>query len=139
MCHGLDVGQKELKLSFAEVFELFVKRAVIIQVGKMFIYDMQGHTALVPKGLCKCEKCGEYRGSVMEKDLNWDGSFHKEAKEESEEYLTVSCLCDGILCQKCKKNKIHRPISNSYNEKENDILHHPYFTGMIGCSECKEK
>ena len=75
----------------------------------------------------------------MEKDLNWDNYFNKEEVEKSEEYLGVSCLCDGILCPKCKKNKIHRPISNSYDEKDNDIVHHPYFTGMMGCSECREK
>ena len=78
----------------------------------------------IPKGLYKCEKCGEYRGEV---------------KEKGKEYLTVSCLCDGILCPKCKKNKIHRPISNSYDERGNDILHHPYFTGMTDCGECGEK
>jgi|SRR3989344_2021737 len=139
MCHGLDVGQKELKLSFAEVFELFVKRAIIVQVGKMFIYDLRGYTALVPKGLYKCEKCGEYKGSVMEKDLNWDDSFNKAGVEKSEKHLTVSCLCDGILCPICKKNKIHRPISNSYDPETNQIWHHPYFTGMMGCGKCREK
>lgn len=139
MCHGIQTAMRELNISFAEVFELFVKRAIVIQVGKMFIYNLRGHTALAPEGLYKCKKCGEYKGSVMEKDLNWNGSFHKTEAEKSEEYLTASCLCDGILCPICKKNKIHRPISNSYDEKDNDILHHPYFTGMMGCDECREE
>ncbi len=47
MCHGIQTAMKELNMSFREVFELFVKRAIVIQVGKMFIYDMRGHTALV--------------------------------------------------------------------------------------------
>lgn len=138
MCHGIQIAMKELNKSFVEVFELFVERAIIIQVGKTFIYDLRGHKALIPKGLDKCEKCGEYKGSVMEKDLNWDDSFNKEKLGKSEEYLTVSCLCDGILCYKCKKNKIHRPISNSYDPETNRVWHHPYFTGMVGCAECRK-
>ena len=43
MCNGLDVAQKELSLSFAEVFELFVKHGVI---KTFFVYDMRGHLAL---------------------------------------------------------------------------------------------
>ncbi|OGE84956.1 MAG: hypothetical protein A3J48_00535 [Candidatus Doudnabacteria bacterium RIFCSPHIGHO2_02_FULL_46_11] len=50
MCHGIQIAMKELNMSFAEVFELFVERAIIIQVGKTFIYDLRGHKALVPKG-----------------------------------------------------------------------------------------
>ena len=138
MCHGIQIAMKELKKDFVEVFELFVERAIIIQVGKTFIYDLRGHTALVPKGLHKCEKCGEYKGTVMEKDLNWNDSFNKAESEKSEEYLTVSCLCDGTLCRKCKKNKIHRPISNSYDAGTNKIWHHPYFSGMKSCGECRE-
>ena len=49
MCHGIQIAMRELNKSFAEIFELFVKRAIIIQVGKMFIYDLRGHTALVPR------------------------------------------------------------------------------------------
>ena len=92
----------------------------------------------IPEGLVKCEVCGEYKGEVKEKDLNWgDSYFDKAEVEKSEECFSVSCLCDGILCHKCKKNKIHRPISNSYDEINNDIGHWPWFTGMMPCKECK--
>lgn len=92
----------------------------------------------IPEGLVRCEVCGEYKGEVKEKDLNWnDLYFNKAEAEKSEEYLSVSCLCDGILCHKCKKNKIHRPISNSYDEIDNDIGYWPWFTGMMPCKECK--
>jgi len=138
MCHGIEIAMKELNRNFSEVFELFLKRAIIIQVGKMFIYDLRGHKALIPEGLHKCETCGEYKGEVMEKDLSPLDKLGYETKG-GEGYLEVSCLCDGILCHKCKKNKIHRPISNSYDEEDNDILHHPYLSGMIPCSECREK
>lgn len=46
MCHGIQIAMKELNISFAEVFELFVKKGIIIQVGKVFIYDLRGHKAL---------------------------------------------------------------------------------------------
>lgn len=71
--------------------------------------------------------------------MNWDDAFSKEEAEKSEEYLTVSCFRDGILCPKCKKNKIHRPVSNSYDEESNTIEHLFYLAGMMGCSECREK
>jgi hypothetical protein len=93
----------------------------------------------IPDGLRKCEVCDEYKGSVMEKDLNWEGFSDKENRERSERYLTVSCLCDGILCGTCKQNKIHRPTSNSYYEENNCIEHSPYFVGMMPCGECRKK
>ena len=46
MCHGLDVGQRELKLSFADVFKLFVKNNIIIQVNDKFIYNLEGYLAI---------------------------------------------------------------------------------------------
>lgn len=93
----------------------------------------------IPEGLYRCDKCGEYKGKVKAKDLNWDYYFDREKMEKSEEILSASCLCDGILCPKCKKNKIHRPISNSYDPETNTIEHWPYFTGMMGCRKCEEK
>lgn len=92
----------------------------------------------IPSGLNKCERCGEYRGEVMKKDLNWEGYYDKENAEKSEELIGVTCLCDGILCPKCKKNKIHRPISNSYDEESNEVWHNPWFGGMMGCNECRK-
>ncbi len=93
----------------------------------------------IPEGLYKCEKCGEYKGRVKEKDLNWEDTYFKEDAEKSEECLGVTCLCEGILCPKCKKNKIHRPISNSYDKETNTIWHSPWFSGMKVCDECRER
>ncbi|TAJ13521.1 hypothetical protein EPO56_03130 [Patescibacteria group bacterium] len=87
-------------------------------------------------GLVKCEVCGEYKGKVQSKYLNWATPLEGD---EGEEFIDVTCICEGIPCAKCKKNKIHRPISNSYNEEDNSISHAPYFAGMMPCSECKEK
>ena len=46
MCQGLDVAQKELGLSFSEVFELFIKHEIITDIGRGFIYNMEGHLAI---------------------------------------------------------------------------------------------
>lgn len=43
LCNGLDEAQNELNLSFSEVFELFVKYEVIINV---LVYDMRGYRAI---------------------------------------------------------------------------------------------
>jgi len=77
----------------------------------------------IPEGLHKCEECGEYKGQV----------------EKDGENILMSCICEGILCPKCKKNKIRRPISNYYNEKNNSIWHDPHFTAQFGCDECRER
>lgn len=53
--------------------------------------------------------------------------------------ITVLCLCHGIQCSCCKKNKIHRPGSNSYDEKTNDTAHWPWFAYMGRCEACKER
>jgi hypothetical protein len=91
----------------------------------------------IPKGLTKCKICGQFNGKVKERNLNWDVYFAQKDKESSDKYLAVSCLCDGILCPKCKRNKIPRPISNSYDEESNQVWHNPAFMGMAMCSECR--
>lgn len=84
------------------------------------------------KGLNKCKVCGEYKGKVKAKDLHWNGPV------DANEIISVSCLCDGIICPRCKKNKIHRPISNSYAEETNEVWHHPWFMGQAGCDKCRK-
>ena len=135
MYYGIQTAMKEMNMGFKELFELFVKRGIIILTGSVFVYDMRRHTALIPKGLYKCEKCGEYKGKTKAKYLNLEGPIIREPETE----ITVSCLCDGILCPKCKKNKIHRPVSNSYYVEDNIIEHWPWFTGMMSCYECRKK
>ncbi len=67
----------------------------------------------IPPGLTRCPVCGEYRGS------------------------NVTCLCEGILCRRCEKNRIHRPISNSYDPETNTIRHHPWFSYLKPCNACR--
>ena len=72
-------------------------------------------------GLTRCKKCGEYYGNVID-----DG-----------EELDVECICNGIVCRSCDVTKIHRPISNYFDETDSKIWHVPYF-GYV-CRECKGK
>lgn len=95
----------------------------------------------IPEGFHKCEVCDEYTGKTKMKNLNWENcfDFEREEREKSEEYISVSCLCEGIICKACGKNKIHRPISNSYEEETNSIGHWSYLSGMRPCDECRSK
>mgnify|MGYP001558969527 CR=1 FL=1 len=122
----------------------------------------------IPKGLYKCEVCGKYKGKVLRRDLNWghddinvvesikrvtgrdqtelekDLSTLRDIQRQSEEIITVSCLCDyTILCPKCKKTKfIYKPGSNEYDPETNTVW---YTSGMMGmftpkiCEKCRKK
>ncbi len=88
----------------------------------------------IPPGLTRCPVCGEYRGSILVRYLDWNEP--PDASELDEE-IDVTCLCEGILCRRCEKNKIHRPISNSYDPETGTIRHHPWFSYLKPCNECR--
>lgn len=91
----------------------------------------------VPDGLTRCAVCNEYRGVMALNDLpGFSSSIYRD--EDPRTPLTVSCICDGILCGTCKKNRIHRPISNSWSER-GGFGHWPYFSAMIPCDDCRAK
>ena len=46
MCHGITIAQKELGLSFSEVFDLFIKNRIILESNHFFIYNMMGHLGI---------------------------------------------------------------------------------------------
>jgi len=52
---------------------------------------------------------------------------------------TASCLCDGLVCGACGKGRIHRPISNYYDEESGHLIHVPYFRASAPCPECGVK
>ena len=95
-----------------------------------------GEEKKIPEGFSKCEVCGEYNGRTKMENLNQKDSF---VKIPDEEYISVPCLYRGILCLRCKKNKINRPISNSYDEKNNKVWHNSYLSGMRVCDECRKE
>ena len=93
-------------------------------------------TMQIPPGLTRCSVCGEFRGSTLARYLDWNEPLDAS---ELEEVIEVSCLCEGIPCRRCGKNKIHRPISNSYDPETNTIRHHPSFSYMRPCDGCRSR
>lgn len=85
----------------------------------------------VPPGLSRCPVCNEYRGTLGIDDE----SPHSRGKGD---FLSVQCICDGILCRCCKVNRIHRPISNVWTER-GGFGHVPYFAAWGSCKECRAK
>ena len=67
----------------------------------------------IPKGLVRCGQCGEPRGR------------------------RIKCLCEGIVCRYCKKNAIHRPISDYYDEATKTVYHVAWYGYLVPCFECR--
>ena len=86
-----------------------------------------------PEGIERCAVCGEFNGATEARNLTWSYSLRPEPTE----IVTVSCLCKGTPCTLCKKNLVHRSISNSYVEESNSIEHSAWFAGMIPCGPCR--
>lgn len=86
----------------------------------------------VPPGLVRCPVCNEYRGTSLIEDQ----SPHSRKKGDA---VTVLCICDGIPCSKCGKERIHRPISNYWSEASGTILHCSYFSAQMPCAKCRAK
>ena len=80
--------------------------------------------------LFRCETCGEWTGIVNRRLLSSD------QQTELDSFTAVLCRCDGPLCHRCGKNRIHRPISNCYHEADDSVWHVPYFAGMRPCEVC---
>lgn len=87
----------------------------------------------IPPGFVRCAVCGLFNGATNAKNLNWLGGDRPRGK------ISVTCLCHGILCSRCKKNRILRPISNVYYPESNSIEHVPYFFAMVHCDDCRAK
>jgi len=114
------------------------------------------HPIRIPEGIVQCATCGEYRGRCRKGDLKHGYSAEDLAgiparyakviaegadlmRPPDEAMIEVSCLCDGIVCPKCKKGRMHRPISNYYDARHNDVWHFPWFYFYRGCDECAAK
>ena len=41
MPHDLEMGMKELKLSFPEIFNLFLRKGIIVPIGSSYIYILK--------------------------------------------------------------------------------------------------
>ena len=97
-------------------------------------------TVSVPEGLEKCPVCGEYKGRVKCKDLNWEGSGFREKNEKDETPIGISCRCEGVWCPDCGRFLMRRPVSNYYDPEKNRSVHVPYFMGTAyGECICKRQ
>ena len=85
----------------------------------------------VPPGLSRCPDCNQYRGTIGIAD----DSIHSRKKGDS---LEVQCICDRILCSRCKVNRILRPGTNQWGER-GGFGHTPYFVAGLPCRACREK
>jgi hypothetical protein len=74
-------------------------------------------------GLRRCGECGEFKGTCLA-----DG-----------EEVELLCICDGILCRRCKRNLVRRPISDHFNEADGRVWHTPSIAALIPCAACKEE
>ncbi len=97
--------------------------------------EIYNRTFPLPKGLTECTFCGQYKGKTKAKYIK----LNDPSGVNPNETISFSCLCDGILCSKCHINKVPRPISNKYERETNSFWHYPWFTGQMGCQECRNK
>ena len=94
----------------------------------------------IAEGLEKCQVCGEYKGSVKCKDLNWEGSGFREKNEKDETLIPIICRCDGVRCPDCGRFLMRRPISNYYVPEKNRSVHVPLFIAwQYGHCICKRQ
>lgn len=89
----------------------------------------------LPAGFERCAVCGEFNGATEARNLSWGGSSSPPSPTT---IVTVSCLCKGVPCQRCKKNLVHRSGSNTYYEASNSVEHAPWFAGMMPCRPCHD-
>lgn len=81
-----------------------------------------------------------YNGQSAMKNFSFDqDGDDPEEDDESDGMVAVQCLCHGILCRRCKRNRILEPGSNVYDPESNSFEHIPYFAAMMPCSECRAK
>ena len=82
-------------------------------------------STVIPDGLSRCSVCNELKGELLLEE------------DTGPQRAPVRCLCDGLICGKCGRERIHRPTSNYYDEKLQHLWHVPYFTAMLRrCSRC---
>ena len=92
----------------------------------------------IPKGLERCDVCGECKGAVKEKDLP---KGHRWFKTGDPERLTqVLCICEGTRCKVCGRRAIHRPCSVLYDEGNGKFWYVPGFiVWALVCDRCRSR
>jgi len=85
-------------------------------------------------GIVPVPVCSEWRGVTKAKEVFGPDSFFED--EDPERPVSISCICDGIPCPRCKRNRIYRPISNQWDER-GGFGHNPWFMGQAPCKMCR--
>jgi hypothetical protein len=83
----------------------------------------------VPRALVRCPVCHEYHGAVRNSDL-------PPSSQREEAVVVVLCICNGIPCRTCGESRIHRPISNYWDEARGALIHCPWFSAQVSCDTC---
>jgi len=104
----------------------------LVGKSKLLAWLMPKDRPPLPPGYIRCNVCGEFNGSTDAKNLSGK-NYSRTGK------ISVTCLCHGIPCPRCKMALIHRPVSNTYDPEANEIRHWPYFAGLMRCAECRRK
>ena len=81
---------------------------------------------------------------LCEKCLSWDGEFRREATIINETiiseamWISVNCLCNSIICEKCSNSK-KMPGTSVWTLEDNYYAHVPNCTDLMLCSKCGSK
>ena len=54
------------------------------------------------------------------------------------EGTAILCHCEGLLCRRCGRRNIWRPISDFYDEATAGFVHVPHFAVRAWCDECAD-
>ena len=81
-----------------------------------------------PRGLVRCPVCHEFRGVVLNRDLE-----PLQATQGLADYFIVLCICEGIPCSVCGQ-RIHN--SNYWDEAAGILAHPP---DNRTCNRCCEE
>jgi hypothetical protein len=85
-----------------------------------------GPAKTIPDGLTRCAVCGELEGEFL----------YKGPHDPKPTLASVRCLCDGLVCGNCGQERMHRPISDYYNEEDGRVWHVPAFMALRKCRVC---
>lgn len=90
----------------------------------------------VPDGLSRCSVCGEYQGVMALKDVPDPEGHYRDENPDSP--IRILCICDGVLCRRCHRNRFHKPGSRIWAER-GGIAFIPEWRDSFPCDECNEK
>jgi hypothetical protein len=96
--------------------------------SELFLTQSPSHfinpSGLPHSGVRRCERCGEIRGRFLQALLLGYGG-------------TITCICEGLKCRYCKRNRVRRPLTNYIGDDSIGSRHTAWFGYLIPCRECQ--